>query len=38
VKNGVPIPDAEQNMAELTQHATSFADARLPILKALGIA
>lgn len=38
VKNGVPIPDAEQNIAELTQHATNFAEGKLPILKALGVA
>ncbi len=38
VKNGAPIPDAEQNLIELTQHATQFAEARLPPLRALGIA
>jgi len=38
VKGGAPIPDAAGNLAELTQYATQFAENRLPILKALGIA
>ncbi len=38
VKNGEAIPTAEQNLAELTQHATQFAEVRLPLLKALGVA
>lgn len=38
VKNGAAIPDTASNIAELSQYATQFGDARLPILKALGVA
>lgn len=38
VKGGATMQSAEENVAELTQHATQFAANRLPLLKALGIA
>jgi len=38
VKDGKTLETAEENLAELTTQAQSFADKRLPILNALGIA
>ena len=38
VKEGKPLDSAEENLAELTAQARTFADQRLPILKSLGIA
>lgn len=38
VRHGKALQTAEENVAELTQHATTFAEKRLPLLKALGIA
>lgn len=38
VKEGKTLESAEENIAELTLQATTFADKQLPILKALGIA
>lgn len=37
VKGGEVLATSEQNLAELTQHATQFANGRLPLLKALGV-
>jgi len=38
VKEGKKLETAEENLAELTAQATTFAEKQLPILKALGIA
>jgi hypothetical protein len=38
VKEGKPLDTAEENIAELTSQAQSFADKLLPILKALQVA
>jgi SAM-dependent methyltransferase len=38
IKDGNALETAEENIAELTAQAQSFADKQLPILKALGIA
>jgi len=38
VKEGKTLETAEENIAELTEQAQTFADKQLPILKALGIA
>jgi Predicted methyltransferase regulatory domain. len=38
VKDGKTLDTAEENMAELTEQAQTFANKKLPILKALGIA
>lgn len=38
VKEGATLEAAEDNMAELTAQAKTFADKQLPILKALQIA
>lgn len=38
VKEGKPLETAEENMAELTAQARTFADRRLPLLRALQIA
>ena len=38
LKEGEPLDSAEENLAELTAQAQTFADKQLPILKALGIA
>ena len=37
IKEGQPIESAEENLAELTQQAETFAQQRLPILKALQV-
>ena len=37
LKEGKALETAEENLAELTQQAQTFADRQLPILKALGI-
>ncbi|MEA3643079.1 MAG: methyltransferase regulatory domain-containing protein [Lamprobacter sp.] len=37
IKEGKPIESAEENLAELTQQAETFAQQRLPILKALQV-
>jgi len=38
LKEGKPLETAEENLAVLTVEATSFAEKKLPVLKALGIA
>jgi len=38
LKEGKPIESVEDNLAELKQQATSFANNQLPILQALGVA
>jgi len=38
MKDGKPMEKAEDNVAELSRQATEFAEKRLPVLKALGIA
>jgi len=38
LKEGKALETAEENLAELTAQATTFAEKQLPILKALGIA
>jgi SAM-dependent methyltransferase len=38
LKEGKPIESAEDNLAELTAQATTFAAKQLPVLKALGVA
>ena len=38
IKDGQPLPTADENLAELTRQASEFAEKRLPILKALQIA
>lgn len=38
LKAGKVLATAEENIAELSRHATVFAEKRLPLLKALGIA
>lgn len=38
VKEGKPLQTAEENLAELTEQATTFTEKQLPILKALQIA
>ena len=37
VKDGAPLESAEDNIAELTIQAQTFADKQLPILKALQV-
>jgi hypothetical protein len=37
VKDGAPLKSPEENLDELTKHATEFAEKRLPVLKALGV-
>lgn len=38
VKDGAPLQTAEENLAELTEQASAFAQGQLPVLKALLIA
>jgi SAM-dependent methyltransferase len=38
IKDGKPIESAEDNLAELTAQAKTFAEKQLPVLKALGVA
>ena len=38
VKEGKTLETAEENLAELTAQAATFAEKQLPILKALGVA
>jgi hypothetical protein len=38
VKDGKTLQTPDENIAELTQEATKFAEKRLPVLMALGIA
>ena len=38
LKDGKPVESPEENLQELSKQATEFADKRLPVLKALGVA
>jgi hypothetical protein len=38
VKDGKTLESAEENIAEITQQAKTFAEKRLPVLRALGVA
>ena len=38
IKDGKPVESPEENLQELSKQATEFADKRLPVLKALGVA
>jgi hypothetical protein len=38
VKDGNPLKTPEENLDELTKQATEFAEKRVPVLKALGVA
>ncbi|MEA1053942.1 methyltransferase, partial [Lamprobacter modestohalophilus] len=37
IKEGQPIESAEENLAQLTQQAETFAQQQLPMLRALGV-
>jgi SAM-dependent methyltransferase len=37
VKEGKPLPTPEENLAELTTQAQTFADSQLPVLRGLGV-